>query len=110
MGELWVKSQVSSAGYLNTNESSDTRDAAGYLNTGDIVRLDAEHGSVSVLDRSKAYIKLANSKWVSPQQVEYELLKVGSRIVGRGICLLHAGARPFAPIEFDGTLKDLLSW
>ena len=74
IGELWVKSDVSSSGY--TDPQKDERDEEGYICTGDIVRLTENRRKVEILDRSKSFLKLSNGRWVSPIEVEHVMLQL----------------------------------
>ena len=72
-GELWVKGPNVMAGYLNNSEATDaTKDAEGYLHTGDIAVVDSE-GVYSIVDRVKELIKYKGYQ-VPPAELEALLL------------------------------------
>ncbi|KAL0488751.1 hypothetical protein AKO1_015825 [Acrasis kona] len=70
-GELCVKSEAMFLGYLNNEEATkEAIDEEGYMRTGDIVELDEEKRSISIIDRKKNIFKLAQGKYVAPQGIE----------------------------------------
>jgi acyl-CoA synthetase (AMP-forming)/AMP-acid ligase II len=72
-GELWVKGPNVMVGYLNNSEATDaTKDAEGYLHTGDIAVIDDE-GVYSIVDRVKELIKYKGYQ-VPPAELEALLL------------------------------------
>eukprot|EP01059_Diplonema_ambulator_P032853 TRINITY_DN6637_c0_g1_i1.p1 TRINITY_DN6637_c0_g1~~TRINITY_DN6637_c0_g1_i1.p1 ORF type:complete len:1011 (+),score=296.59 TRINITY_DN6637_c0_g1_i1:336-3035(+) len=79
-GELCVKTPYMFMGYLKRDDlTKEVIDSEGYYHTGDIVELRIVPGFkqttyVKVIDRKKAFFKLANSEWVSPAVVESHLV------------------------------------
>ncbi len=72
-GELWVKGPNVMVGYLHNTEATDaTKDADGYLHTGDIAVIDDE-GVYSIVDRVKELIKYKGYQ-VPPAELEAILL------------------------------------
>ncbi|MBW0103591.1 AMP-binding protein [Pseudonocardia sp. KRD291] len=72
-GELWVKGPNVMVGYLNNTDATDaTKDAEGYLHTGDIAVVDDE-GVYSIVDRVKELIKYKGYQ-VPPAELEALLL------------------------------------
>ncbi len=72
-GELWVRGPQVMKGYLGRPEDSDaTRDAQGWLHTGDIARVD-DAGHVYIVDRLKELIKYKGFQ-VPPAELESVLL------------------------------------
>ncbi|OSY44133.1 acyl-CoA synthetase (AMP-forming)/AMP-acid ligase II [Pseudonocardia autotrophica] len=72
-GELWVKGPNVMVGYLNNSDATDaTKDADGYLHTGDIAVVDDE-GVYSIVDRVKELIKYKGYQ-VPPAELEALLL------------------------------------
>ena len=72
-GELWVKGPNVMVGYLNNSEATDaTKDAEGYLHTGDVAVIDDE-GVYSIVDRVKELIKYKGYQ-VPPAELEALLL------------------------------------
>ncbi|WP_255426240.1 4-coumarate--CoA ligase family protein [Pseudonocardia sp. C8] len=72
-GELWVKGPNVMVGYLNNPEATAaTKDADGFLHTGDIAVVDAE-GVYSIVDRVKELIKYKGYQ-VPPAELEALLL------------------------------------
>jgi acyl-CoA synthetase (AMP-forming)/AMP-acid ligase II len=72
-GELWVRGPQVMKGYLGRPEDSDaTRDAQGWLHTGDIARID-DTGHVYIVDRLKELIKYKGFQ-VPPAELESVLL------------------------------------
>ena len=76
-GEICVKSPCMTSGYLNRPDLTKSAfDDEGYYRTGDIGELiDAGPPMrIRVIDRCKNMFKLLNGEWVSPENVEAELL------------------------------------
>ena len=72
-GELWMKGPNIMVGYLNNSDATDaTKDAEGYLHTGDIAVIDDE-GVYSIVDRVKELIKYKGYQ-VPPAELEALLL------------------------------------
>ncbi len=72
-GELWVRGPQVMKGYLGRPEDSDaTKDADGWLHTGDIARIDDDH-HVYIVDRLKELIKYKGFQ-VPPAELEAVLL------------------------------------
>jgi thioester reductase-like protein len=70
-GELWVRAMLRSGGYFDdANSTASNFDDDGFFNSGDIVEYDAETQRITVLDRTKNFVKLAQSVFVSPEKVE----------------------------------------
>ena len=76
-GELLVRSAAMSTGYLNRPDlTASTFDTDGFYHTGDVVELvdEGPPKRVRVVDRCKNIFKLLNGEWVSPENVEAELM------------------------------------
>lgn len=72
-GELWMRGPNIMVGYLNNSDATDaTKDAEGYLHTGDIAVVDDE-GVYSIVDRVKELIKYKGYQ-VPPAELEALLL------------------------------------
>ncbi|OLL80357.1 4-coumarate--CoA ligase 1 [Pseudonocardia sp. Ae168_Ps1] len=72
-GELWVKGPNAMVGYRNNTDATDaTKDAEGFLHTGDIAVVDDE-GVYSIVDRVKELIKYKGYQ-VPPAELEALLL------------------------------------
>ena len=74
-GEICVKTHRMAAGYLNRPDvTNETFTSDGFFRTGDIGEMpDPKH--LRVIDRKKAFFKLSNGEWVSPEAVEAILLE-----------------------------------
>ena len=74
-GEICVKTHRMAAGYLNRPDiTNETFTSDGFFRTGDIGEMpDPKH--LRVIDRKKAFFKLNNGEWVSPEAVEAILLE-----------------------------------
>ncbi|CAE7239800.1 car [Symbiodinium sp. CCMP2456] len=74
-GEICVKTQRMAAGYLNRPDiTSESFTSDGFFRTGDIGEMpDPKH--LRVIDRKKAFFKLSNGEWVSPEAVEAILME-----------------------------------
>ncbi len=72
-GELWIRGPQVMKGYFGRQEETDaTRDADGWLHTGDIARVDTE-GNWFIVDRVKELIKYKGYQ-VAPAELEATLL------------------------------------
>ncbi|MFN3219789.1 MAG: AMP-binding protein [Acidimicrobiales bacterium] len=68
-GELWMRGPMVMAGYLNNPEATAaTIDDDGWLHTGDVATIDAEH-HVYIVDRVKELIKVKGFQ-VAPAELE----------------------------------------
>ncbi len=67
-GVLWVKGPSVTEGYFRDTDMSSKRFANGWMNTGDVVRVD-EEGYVTVLDRATDLIIVGGFN-VYPQEIE----------------------------------------
>lgn len=67
-GVLWVKGPCVVPGYFRDDETTRTRFIDGWLNTGDVVRID-EDGYISIIDRATDIIIVSGFN-VYPQEVE----------------------------------------
>lgn len=69
VGELWIRGEIVMAGYWNDPEATqEVLDAAGWLQTGDLARRDAE-GYVYIVDRKKDMI-ISGGFNIYPREVE----------------------------------------
>lgn len=74
MGELLVKAESVMLGYWNNPQATtDSIDADGWLNTGDIVEMRQER--VYIRGRSKNILVLSNGEKISPEDIESAILK-----------------------------------
>lgn len=91
-GEVLIRGPHVMAGYHNMDaESAATKDADGWLSTGDIGTLDAD-GFLTITDRKKDLFKTSAGKYVAPSYIEG---------VFKGVCslasqmLVHGNERNF---------------
>lgn len=69
-GELCLKGHSTISGYYKQpEESSKTVDSNGWIHTGDVAKIH-KNGSVSIIDRTKDFFKLAQGEYVIPARVE----------------------------------------
>ena len=72
-GELWIRGPQAMKGYLNNPAATAaTIDAAGWLHTGDVARIDA-HGHTFIVDRLEELIKYKGFQ-VPPAELEALLI------------------------------------
>jgi acyl-CoA synthetase (AMP-forming)/AMP-acid ligase II len=112
-GELWVRGPQVMAGYLGRPDASaEAVDAAGWLHTGDLGRVDQD-GNVFVVDRLKELIKVSAYQ-VAPAELEALLLAhpavADAAVVPRPDA--DHGEVPVAVVVPRGQLDgdDLLGW
>ena len=83
-GELFIRGPNIMKGYWKKPEiTAETIDEEGWLHTGDLAEID-EDGYVKIIGRSKAIIKLATGKMLSPALVEGYIVPY-SRIIAQVI-------------------------
>lgn len=68
-GELWLKGDNMTDGYVGEPEENKTAFEDGWFKTGDLVKIDSE-GFLYITGRSKEIIVLSNGENVSPAEVE----------------------------------------
>ncbi|MBC7375749.1 MAG: acyl--CoA ligase [Frankiales bacterium] len=68
-GELWLRGSLVTTGYAFDAAATDAAIVAGWFDTGDVARLDAE-GRVTILDRSKDMINRGGTKIFSAEVEE----------------------------------------
>ena len=91
-GEVLVRGPILMAGYRNQPEqTAETIDADGWLQTGDIGTLDAE-GYLRIVDRKKELIINAAGKNMSPANIEQQL-KASSPLIGQVVAI--GDGRPY---------------
>lgn len=70
-GELMLRGPTISMGYFkNLEANKNVFEKDGWLHTGDIVELNAELGSIKIIDRKKNIFKLASGEYISPVKIE----------------------------------------
>jgi len=72
-GELLVRGPIVFSGYLHDEEASQRAFTDGWLNTGDVVEIEAGTGEVKVLDRKKAILITSGGKNITPSLIENAL-------------------------------------
>jgi long-subunit acyl-CoA synthetase (AMP-forming) len=91
-GELLVRGPLVMAGYRGRDDlTAEAVDAAGWLHTGDVARID-EDGFVWIVDRKKELIINAAGKNMSPANIEMRLKAAGPLI---GQACVFGDRRPY---------------
>ncbi|PUB10267.1 AMP-binding protein [Yoonia sediminilitoris] len=108
-GELWVKGPQVMQGYLNSpTATAETINADGWLQTGDIARVDSD-GYMFIVDRLKELIKYKGFQ-VAPAELEASLIAMDGIVDAAviGIANDEAGELPIAFVvrEENGPSKD----
>lgn len=72
-GELQLRGQIIFNGYLYDDAATAAAYTDGWLNTGDVVELDAATGQVQIIDRKKAILITSGGKNITPSLIENAL-------------------------------------
>ena len=72
-GELQLRGQIIFNGYLYDDAATAAAFTDGWLNTGDVVELDAATGQVQIIDRKKAILITSGGKNITPSLIENTL-------------------------------------
>jgi long-chain acyl-CoA synthetase len=105
-GEILVRGPQIMKGYLNEpEETARAIDADGWFHTGDIGELD-EIGRITITDRLKNIIVLANGKNVSPGPMEAALST--SRYIGQAVIL--GDRQPYTGALIAPDFEELGTW
>lgn len=72
-GELLVRGPIVFSGYLHDEEASRRAFTDDWLNTGDVVEIEAGTGEVKILDRKKAILITSGGKNITPSLIENAL-------------------------------------
>ncbi|MFW5418598.1 long-chain fatty acid--CoA ligase [Nocardiopsis sp. CNT-189] len=99
-GEILVRGPINVSGYLGRpEESAALLDAAGWLHTGDIGRLD-EDGFLYVVDRKKEIIITAGGENIAPAAIEGRLKE--HPLIGQALAYGDRRPYPVALLTLDG--------
>lgn len=80
-GELLLRGpQVFSAYFKNKEETDKCISEDGWFSTGDVANISPE-GKLSIIDRVKNFLKLAQGEYVTPEKVENQYLSTNSNII-----------------------------
>ncbi|MEZ6187402.1 MAG: long-chain fatty acid--CoA ligase [Planctomycetota bacterium] len=105
-GELCVRGPGVFRGYhLDPEATAEAFDADGYFKTGDIGAVDAD-GFVTITDRKKNLLVMANGKNVAPQPLETHFKRIG--LVAD--CLVVGDNRPYLTGLFVLDLEEVAAW
>ncbi|HEX3220867.1 MAG TPA: long-chain fatty acid--CoA ligase [Candidatus Limnocylindria bacterium] len=105
-GEILARGPQIMQGYLNDPEgTAAVIDADGWFHTGDIGELDAE-GRITITDRLKNIIVLANGKNVAPAPMEIALLT--SRYVAQAVIL--GDEQPYTGVLIAPDFEEVGRW
>lgn len=105
-GEILARSQMVFTGYYNNPEATaETRDADGWLHTGDIGEVD-RHGFVYITDRKKDIIITAGGKNVAPQNIENALK--ATRLVSQA--LVYGDRKPYLTALITIDPEEAVVW
>ncbi len=75
-GEILVRGENVTSGYINNDEATRELLKGGWLHTGDLGKID-EDGYLFIIGRSKNIIILSNGENVSPEELESKLYECG---------------------------------
>ncbi len=106
-GEILLRGRGIMRGYWKLPEvTAETKDADGWLHTGDIGEIDAK-GRLKITDRKKDLIKTSGGKYVAPQKLESRLKSLNTFV---SQVVVHGDARHFcsALVTLDG--EALAKW
>ncbi|EGV65751.1 medium-chain fatty acid-CoA ligase faa2 [Yamadazyma tenuis] len=70
-GELLIRgSQIFKGYYKDPEETAKALDSEGWFHTGDVARIDAVDGKITIIDRVKNFFKLAQGEYIAPESIE----------------------------------------
>jgi long-chain acyl-CoA synthetase len=106
-GEILLRGRGIMRGYWNLPEiTAETKDADGWLHTGDIGELDAK-GRLKITDRKKDLIKTSGGKYVAPQKLESRLKSLSTFV---SQVVVHGDARHFCSALVTLDPEALTKW
>jgi len=106
-GEILLRGRGIMRGYWKLPEvTAETKDADGWLHTGDIGELDAK-GRLKITDRKKDLIKTSGGKYIAPQKLESRLKALNTFV---SQVVVHGDARHFCSALITLDPEALAKW
>jgi long-chain acyl-CoA synthetase len=106
-GEILLRGRGIMRGYWKLPDvTAETKDADGWLHTGDIGELDAK-GHLKITDRKKDLIKTSGGKYVAPQKLEARLKSLSTFV---SQVVVHGDARHFCSALVTLDPEALTKW